>query len=133
MSDAWVLFTGTKVRPNVFPKKNSCTIMQQYGGRDVRPLGACMRALLPQRLWTPRVSFAHIFTKNQSWRLHCSKAGRNKQPAARQQASASMLLPVPEAARQQHVNKAEFNITKHVVALRVPKQRCQELMRKFKG
>jgi len=62
-----------------------------------------------------------------------------KTPARRRLLSASstkkqsMLLPVPEEAKQQHVDKTAFATTKHVAALRVPKQRCQELMRKFRG
>jgi hypothetical protein len=44
-----------------------------------------------------------------------------------------MLQPIPDAAKQDCVDREAFNTTKKVAALRIPKQRCQELMNKFKG
>lgn len=44
-----------------------------------------------------------------------------------------MLLPVASESQAAHVDREAFRTTLRLPALRVPKQRCQEMLKRFNG
>lgn len=79
-----------------------------------------------------KINRIRYYFKSRELKQHIVNANRQLPSTFLCQAG-SMLTPLPDPIPPPHLDRNSFTTTIDVPALRVPKQKCNELMRKFKG